>query len=120
MKLGIIEQSGKGINTIVNHYGEEVFNFTDNYLQVNLPYNKNALTINETQNKSVNEPLKLSKSTLKVLELIKENANYTIDDMMSQLNLSRKTIKRALKNLIEQDLIIRIGSRKSGHWEIKE
>lgn len=80
----------------------------------------NSKSINEPINEPINESIKLSKSALKVLELVKENKSYTIDDLMLHLNLSRETIKRALKNLIEQNLIIRVGSRKTGHWEIKE
>lgn len=127
MKLGLIEQSGKGINTIVKRYGEDVFNFTDNYLQVNLPYNKKALKSevikvekerNESINKAKSEYIKsLSSSNLKVLE---SNSKYSIDELGIKLNLSRETIKRTLRILKKLGIIERVGSNKSGYWKIEK
>lgn len=126
MKLELIEQSGKGINTIVNHYGVGVFNFTNNYLQVNLPYNKNAMAKNEPVKEPVNNMeiknnrLQLSRSALKVLEMLKGNANYTIDYLAIELGLSRETIKRSLKQLRTKGIVEMVGSDKTCYWKIIE
>lgn len=144
MKLGLIEQSGKGINTIVKRYGEDVFNFTDNYLQVNLPYNKKALKsevikVEKERSEPINEPIKvkkernepinkakseyiksLSSSNLKVLELLESNSKYSIDELGIKLNLSRETIKRTLRILKKLGIIERVGSNKSGYWKIEK
>lgn len=35
------------------------------------------------------------------------------------MNVSDATIKRALADLQNRGLIVRVGGRKNGHWEIK-
>lgn len=120
MKLGIIEQSGKGINTIVNHYGENVFNFTDNYLQVNLPYNKDAFALNDVQNENVNENVKHKNNETVILNIIKNNPKILRKDIFSIAGISRATGDRVLKKLKESGALERVGSDKAGHWEIKE
>lgn len=73
MRLEYVEESGKGINTIVGKYGEEVFEFEDTYLQVNIPYNKKALP---DENASVNGTV--NKTEKSVLELLSAVANITV------------------------------------------
>lgn len=114
MKLGLIEQSGKGINTIVNHYGEEVFNFTDNYLQVNLPYNKYAMSQNEAINEAIND------LETQIINLIKINPFITRNELVNITKKSDASIYRMLRKLKEKGIIVRVGSRKSGYWKIKE
>lgn len=117
MKLGLIEQSGKGINTIVNHYGEEVFSFKDNYLQVNLPYNKDALTINDAQNENVNEAV--NNFEVIIINLIKDNPHITRKELKNITKKSESSIYRTLIKLKEKGVIERIGSDKTGYWKIK-
>ena len=109
MRLEYVEESGKGINTIVSKYGEEVFEFEDTYLQVNIPYNKKALT---DENGTVNKTEKI------VLELLSDNANITVADLIQRIGKAERTVKRALASLKEKGLIERVGSDKAGHWKI--
>lgn len=113
MRLEYVEESGKGINTIVGKYGEEVFEFEDTYLQVNIPYNKKALpdesgTVNGTVNKT-------EKS---VLELLSANTNITVAELMQKTGKAERTVKRALDSLKEKGLIERVGSDKTGYWKV--
>lgn len=62
-----------------------------------MPFNKEVLNINE--------PVKITKSAIKVLESLKENQKYTIDELSIKLDLSREIIKRALKQLRECKII---------------
>ena len=62
----------------------------------------------------LNEPVKL------ILKLVKENPNITKQQMIEKTNLSRATITRYIKKLKEQKLLRRIGSDKTGYWEILE
>ncbi|MCM1131706.1 MAG: hypothetical protein NC310_07395 [Roseburia sp.] len=43
MKIDKTEESGKGINTIINKYGKNVFKVGDNHLVIKMPYNKKNL-----------------------------------------------------------------------------
>ena len=67
-----------------------------------------------------NEPIKLTKSAKKVLQALKTNSESTIDEIVTNISVSRETVKRSLKTLSEKGLIKRVGSDKTGHWEIIE
>ena len=54
----------------------------------------------------------------KIIELIKQNKNITIDQIAIICNASSKTIKRDIAKLKEAGKIKRVGSQKSGYWEI--
>lgn len=54
----------------------------------------------------------------KILTMVRANPKVTAQKMALALGVADKTIKRHLKTLGEQGRIQRVGSDKSGHWEI--
>lgn len=74
----------------------------------------------QLKNEPVNEPVKLTKSAKKVLQALKTISESTIDEIVTNISVSRETVKRSLKTLSEKGLIKRVGSDKTGHWEIIE
>ena len=60
------------------------------------------------------------KSDQKVLALMKENSKITIYELMERLSMSESGIKKVIKKLKDENIISRVGSLKSGYWEIKE
>ena len=60
------------------------------------------------------------KSDQKVLTLMKENSKITIYELMEKLSMSESGVKKVIKKLKDENIISRVGSLKSGHWEIKE
>jgi DeoR/GlpR family transcriptional regulator of sugar metabolism len=56
----------------------------------------------------------------KIMEIISENKDITIVELANKLDVADKTIKRDIAKLKEQNRLIRVGSLKSGYWEIKE
>ena len=60
------------------------------------------------------------KSDQKVLALMKENSKITIYELMEKLSMSESGIKKVIKKLKDEGSINRVGSLKSGHWEIKK
>ena len=60
------------------------------------------------------------KSDQKVLALMKENSKITIYELMEKLSMSESGIKKVIKKLKDENIISRVGSLKSGHWEVKE
>jgi Fic family protein len=67
--------------------------------------NRTSDTANDTVNDTVN--------------LIRSNPKITIDELALKLNKSRRTVTRVLKKLQEEGIISRIGSDKTGYWEVK-
>ena len=53
----------------------------------------------------------------RVLGLLSEDADITIDGLAKVCDVSRETVKRTLKTLKDDGCIRRIG-RTRGHWEI--
>ena len=60
------------------------------------------------------------KSDQKVLALMKENSKITIYELMEKLSMNESGIKKVIKKLKDENIISRVGSLKSGYWEIKE
>ena len=54
----------------------------------------------------------------KIIQLIKEDKNITILELSDILNVTDKTIKRDISKLKDKHKIKRVGSSKSGYWEI--
>ena len=68
-----------------------------------------------------NDTLKLKDDTVNetVLGLIKQNNKITTSQISESLHISLSTAKRRIKELKEQNIIQRIGSDKTGYWQIK-
>lgn len=86
---------------------------------------------NDTVNVPINDTIKLSQLTerqRKIYEIIKNrdanvptnvpiNVPINVSGLATMFNVSEKTIKRDLYVLRDLNLIIYIGSNKTGHWE---
>lgn len=67
---------------------------------------------------SSNKQLDLSEIEKKVINIIKENQNITIEECSIKINKSLRTTKNIFKNLKEKNILKRIGSNKTGYWEV--
>ena len=56
----------------------------------------------------------------RILSLISENEDVTIEQLAQLCEVSDKTIKRDISKLKEQGVLAREGSLKSGYWRIKK
>lgn len=134
LKLGKVEESGKGINTIVRNYGESVFKFSDDYLQVELPYNIEAMngdkinvtrvleektpTSNQETNSSHSIEIVLNKTHKKIIKLLMSDSSLTTNNLANLLNLSVSTIVKSIRYLRDNNVIYRVGSDKTGTWHV--
>ncbi|MGB3961866.1 MAG: Fic family protein [Sulfurimonas sp.] len=58
------------------------------------------------------------KSDQKILNLINKNREITIMQMCQKLQMSESGVKKVIAKLKKEQLLKRIGSLKSGHWEV--
>ena len=77
----------------------------------------------DTVNDTVNDTVKvgapqLSKTEQTVLDAISLYPDFSYEKLAAQCNLSRPTIARTIKTLQSREFIRRIGSDKTGHWEV--
>ena len=63
---------------------------------------------------------KINKTQAKMIEMIRDNPNIIISQFSTKLGLSEPAIKKNLKQLKESRNIQRIGSNKTGYWEVIE
>ncbi len=103
--------------------------YTDNAFMLNVTI-RNGLTNGEIngelnrENGEINGELNpallyLNKSELAIYHLIKKAPQNSRQEIATQLNLSTRTVDRVIRTLIQKDLIVREGSKKTGHWEVK-
>lgn len=59
------------------------------------------------------------KSSVKILELIKQNPKITLEEIANVLGISKRAVEKQVKKLREANIIERIGSDRSGWWKIK-
>lgn len=54
-----------------------------------------------------------------IYSLVKENPKITYIQLAKYISKSEETIRRNIRALVKMQLIERVGSDKTGHWEIK-
>lgn len=74
--------------------------------QEKLGVNKNKLNINLSKNKKL------------ILNFIASDPNITISTLSTKIGITTTAIENNIKSLKEVSLLKRVGSDKSGHWEI--
>lgn len=55
-----------------------------------------------------------------ILEVFKQNPSITLDVVALKANKSLRTIKTIVKRLIEENKLVREGSKKTGKWIVKQ
>ena len=76
-------------------------------------------TVNDTVNDTVKADSKpLSKTEQTILKAISLHPDYSYEKLAAHCKLSRPTIARSVKTLQNNNFIRRIGSDKTGRWEI--
>ena len=55
-----------------------------------------------------------------IINLIKEHTNMTTTQMAERLGVTKRTILRDIESLKKKGLISRVGSEKTGYWELKQ
>ena len=84
-------------------------------------YIDSATGTNHMKNDPVNidfDPVNDPVNSFDVLELIKANPHRSYEKLVEKTGRSRATIKRMIKRLKQEGYISRIGSDKTGYWEV--
>lgn len=111
--LDLVENMGTGIRKILRMYGKDIFEFSDNFIVVSFKYNENEVSTNP-----VSETFEPNETQKYILKLIGENSTITILEIASELCIGRTTVKRNIKELMENKMITRTGSNRNGKWLI--
>lgn len=68
----------------------------------------------------VNGVVKMTSGEEKVYDILKQNPNATIRMISEVTKISIRTVQRILASLKEKELIIRMGSDKTGYWKVNK
>ena len=146
--LGYMERQGSGLNKIVEDY-ELAANYTQELKPVftstrsaffvklwNLNYNSSRFkkpiedengAKNEAKNEAKKVPKSYSRSQLllnenqkNILKFMRRNPSITQQQIMENAFLSRATLQREIKVLIERGFLERTGSARNGTWVVKK
>jgi predicted HTH transcriptional regulator len=112
----MVEHLGSGMGRILKTYDPSIFQFEDEFLMVNFPFAEGfSLPIgNENGNDVGNE------KSDKILKRITQDPRIKLDEIVAQTGISKRTVSREMKKMQEDGLLKRVGSARSGHWEIVE
>ena len=119
-KAGFIENWGKGTLNIIDEcveYGLPIPTFEYEWTAVRTTFYKTKLTTQETTQETAQETAQ-ENTKEKILELLRQNPKYTKSDLMQILDKADGTIKEHLSNLKKEGKLKRVGSTKSGYWEV--
>ena len=117
--LDIVDHTGHGIPIIIENYGKGVFEISDNYIIVSIPFNeKVAKEIKTGINVSLETDLKLNKIEQKITLLLLKDPTLTTDKIAALLHKTKRTAERYLKGLKEKGYIKREGADKKGNWVV--
>ena len=121
LQLRISERSGRGVPKIIGRYGKNAIKIEKNRIIVTIPFERLGVNKFVVSNKVSNKVSdKINKTQVKMIELIGDNPNITISQFSTKLGLSEPAIKKNLKQLKKSKHIQRIGSNKTGYWEVIE
>ena len=119
LQLHISERSGRGVPTILEVYGKDVFDFRENAIAVNIPFNW-INKIERSNNCKEKEGDFLSQRRKQILREIISNPHITQKQLSSIVGIGLTAIENNIRYLKENKYIERIGSNKTGYWEVKE
>ena len=106
----MVEALGSGMPRILEKYGRECFEFLPNFIRIVIPFNNSELT--ETSDK----PQRITNKKQVVLDYIIAHPGVKARYISTNLDVSEITVKRVIKNLLEENLIVHKGSRKDGGY----
>ena len=122
-EIGWAEELGSGVRNIVKYskvYSGTIPEFIDGDVfktKISLNGTVNG-TVNDTVNDTVNVGVNLSATEQTVLDCIRDNNSISVVEIVDCTKKGRSTIMRAIKALKEKGFIQRVGSDKTGSWEI--
>ena len=111
-RAGFIESWGRGIEKICRlckEYGISEPEYTVHPNDIMMMFKANMIAVAQRDN-TVNA----------ILALIKQNPSITYEALSEKTGKSRRTISRIITELKTTGTLARVGSDKSGHWEINQ
>jgi len=112
--LEIVEHLGSGVPRILQVCGRDAFEIRDSYVRIVFRFDD--APANAPANAPVNAPV--SQLQQQILDWVRINPQVSYDDLEVKTKKDRRTISRNISTLKVRGILKRIGSDKTGHWEV--
>lgn len=115
-----VEMFGSGFKKVYSSCAENdiKFDYESNEDGFSFVFYRKNVTLNVPKNVTLKSEAKLLNNDYKVLNLLKENPNQTREQLAAKIGIDKRTVQRCLDKLTSAGIISRIGSKKTGYWEI--
>jgi len=120
-RLKLMERRGSGLRKIIDEYPKDIapsFRSTEQSFIVTLP-NLNYGKTSTPNGDDVGVDNGAESNANKILGVIAEEPQITQRNLATKTGLSMRTVSREIKELRDSGVIRRIGSDRSGYWEIE-
>ncbi len=117
LHLHISEKSGRGVPKIIETYGKRSIEFRKNSIVVKIPFRWINVVGNKVGDKAKDKK-HLTFNREAILEAIKNNPYITASELSDSICISETAIDKNIKYLKDFGYIKRVGSKKSGYWEL--
>ena len=124
-RLRLMERRGSGLRKIIDQYPENTvpsFRSTAQSFIVTLPnlnYGKTFTPNGDDVGVDNGVDIGTENNKEKILNAITEEPQITQKGLSAKTGLSTRTVSREIKELRDSGIIRRVGSNRSGYWEIK-
>lgn len=140
-RLGYMERKGSGFRKIISGYEFQI-NYnekkkpsfrSDRYqftvVMPNLNYgvtnqetklisDKDGANVAKDDANGIKNVAKTEDTKNQICEIMKDNSKITQKELADRLGVSKRTVQRMIESLVWEDKVIRVGSKRSGHWEV--
>ena len=124
-RMRIIESWGTGVKRMFSscrEYGikePELKEIGDSF-RVNL-YRPSYSEVHQSSPKSSpkSSPMKLNATQQKIVNMIADNSKITQTVMAERLGITARAVKKNIKELAEMNVLERVGTARSGYWNLK-
>lgn len=116
--LELVEQLGSGVPRILESYQKECFRFMENFTRMTFPASEVILRGGLVGGLVDGLVDGLVESQRKIVALIRANPKISKKEMSEYIGISTTSVDKHIRSLREKNLIKRIGSDRTGHWEL--
>lgn len=112
---GLVEQLGSGMSRILKAYDRNIFQISDHFIKVVFPYVHGINITNHGNGDNVGD----NQIDAIIMLIMDENPRITAIMLSSKLHISTRNISRIVQKLREAKKVERIGSSRTGAWQVK-
>ena len=116
----ILNQVCRTIDYLETQVREHTFLGRDGRFVTNRNYPKFAIQDNVHKDVHKDVHKEISERQSIIISMIQDNPDIGRIEMSTKLGVNEKTIRRDLDDLKEKGIVVRVGGRKEGHWEISQ